>query len=127
MRTAAPVGRPLARSTGRIHRLLSITSAIAVPSGEYTGPSSPRVLNDMYCPSPLLLPVGLKARAPVLTSTVRIWLVPSRNLRVYGLSAPMAMVLPAYDQLGLLGANRFSVVEPAGGAPTACTARVLKS
>ena len=63
----------------------------------------------------------------VATSAVRIWLVPSRKRRVYGLSAPMAMVFPKYDQLGLLGAKRFKVAEPGGGAPTACTVRVLKS
>ena len=54
---------------------------------------------------------------------VRIWLVPSRNLRVYGLSAPMAMVFPKYDQLGLLGANRFKLVALGGGAPTVRVAR----
>src|SRR5215469_4882408 len=38
-------------------------------------------------------------------SAVRIWLVPSRNRRVYGLTAPIAIVLPLADQVGFEGSN----------------------
>jgi hypothetical protein len=43
--------------------------------------------------------------SPVAVSTVRIWLMPSRKRREYGLSAAIATVAPSGPQVGVPGSQ----------------------
>ncbi|MGC0386583.1 hypothetical protein [Streptomyces sp. SAI-129] len=70
-----------------------------LPSGDQTGPSSPRVWIERPGTASTYLP------RPVARSTSRIWLSPSRNLAEYGFTAARAMVRPSGDQVGLPGSN----------------------
>jgi hypothetical protein len=95
--TAAPVGRPVS-STGMTLSVLSTMKAMNRPSGDHTGPSSLRVEMESCCP-----PGVWNSCSPVVRLTVRIWLVPSRNLDAYTLSAETAIVFPSADQVGRPG------------------------
>ncbi|MCW2141670.1 hypothetical protein BXY51_006254 [Actinoplanes cyaneus] len=58
--------------TSTTHSTLATTNAIRVPSGDHTGPSSPRVCSDRDGSGSTYRP------APVTVSTSRILLSPSR-------------------------------------------------
>src|SRR5882762_9233861 len=86
----SPVNRPRL-STATTYRRLSTTKASHRPSGEKTGPSSPRVASDRDG-------IGSTySKAALATSTYRSWLVPSRKRLETGFTAASTIVRPSGD------------------------------
>ena len=101
----ARLGREAAarRSTGTTYSRLSTTKASCLPSGENTGPSSPRVASDRNG-------IGATYSSAVdATSTYSSWLVPSRKRFENGFTAASTIVSPSADQLTRPGWNSVGV------------------